>query len=193
MSDHEKSLLRVIEGAGMRSDVSRPGGLALALEMPLSVGYQLALPWITPRCLIVSVSPAALFTRDLSEVLRSLRVRHFVDMRLAVEFGSLGLGRRRFESVMKRLGLAYRHAYNLANSDFDLSRSPHGKWSRFRRQLQQGAARAELLQLREMINDGPVALLSETPYYKDSERRVVVEALYSIRPGFTFQCIDPIR
>lgn len=190
MSRPSKPPLRVIAGAGCQGAPSR-ASLALALETALPHGMQLALPGLIPSCVVISVSPAALFTLDLAEVLRVHRARHIVDIRLAVEFGSLGLSRRQFDAIVGRLGIAYRHFTELANNNYDLTWNPTAMWNQFRRQLRRERLHPALLRLRDTIDDGPVVLISESPYHEESERRLVVEALHEIRPGFAMTHIDP--
>jgi Protein of unknown function, DUF488 len=190
MNGRKKPSLQVIAGAGRQATSARPP-IALALSPGPAGGQQLALPGVIPSCAIISVSPAALFTRDLAQTMRELRARHIVDMRLAVEFGSLGLRRRDFDTIVERLGLTYRHARELANQNHELTWNPTAMWTRFREQLRRDPIHAALLRLRDMVDDGPLVLLSESPYHEVSERFFVMEALQEIRPGFAYHHIDP--
>lgn len=190
MSDPKKHGLRVIDGGGDEGTPTR-SPRAFVLEARIPDEQQLALPGIVPSRAVISVSPAALFACDLAETLRALGARHIVDIRLAVEFGSLGLDRRDFDSIIGRLGLCYWHCHVLANKNHELSWNPTAMWSRFHEQLQRDPAHATLLQLRDLIDDGPLVLLSESPYHATSERRVVLEALEELRPGFTHHLLDP--
>ena len=193
MSGHSKRpSLRVISGTGQQ-DVSTGRPPAFAVDARAASGQQLALPGVIPSCTVVGVSPAALFARDLADTLRELRAHHVVDMRLAVEFGSLGLGRRDFDSIVRQLGVSYRHFEGLANAYLGLSWSPAATRARFREQLRLEPAHSALLRLRDMIDDGPVVLLSESPYHEDSERQFVMEALEEVRPGFACHHLDPVH
>lgn len=193
MSSHPKRpSLRVISGSG-RQDASTGPSPAFVVDTPVASGQQLALPGVIPACTVVGVSPAALFARDLAETLREIRAHHVVDMRLAVEFGSLGLGRRDFDAIVRELGVTYRHFEGLATPYHGLAWNPAAKRAKFRDRLRLDPAYSALLQLRDLIDDGPVVLLSESPYHEDSERQFVIEALQEVRPGFASHHIDPVH
>lgn len=193
MSGHPKRpSLRVISGSGQQ-EVSTGRPPAFAADARLANGQQLALPGVIPSCTVVGVSPAALYVRDLADSLRELRAHHVVDMRLAVEFGSLGLGRRDFDAILGQLGVTYRHFEGLASPHHGLAWNPAAKRARFRDQLRLDPAHSALLRLRDLIDDGPVVLLSESPYHEDSERQFVMEALEEVRPGFACHHIDPVH
>lgn len=191
MNDLKRPHLRVVRASGHGEAPVSPGLTPSTPTTKRSNAQQLALPGILPSRTLVGTSPAALFRRDLADTLRDLRARYVVDIRLAVEFGSLGLSRRDFEIIVERLGVTYGRFDALANLHDGFTRNAADTWARFRESLRFDPAHSALVKLRGVIDEGPVVLLSESPYHEGSERQLVMEALQQLRPGFTCHHIDP--
>lgn len=189
MTERKKPpFLTVVHGT---EQYSTPARSMLALALKPSREEQLNLPGLLPSRTIISASPMSLLHLDLAHTLLHFKVRHFVDIRLAAEFGSLKISRQAFFALVERLEIEYHYVPALANRNFEAAENPHARWGSLREQLQKQEASRELERIGALVDDGPIILLGETPSHEDSERNIIVRELLELRSDFALQPLDP--
>lgn len=182
MSDEPKRLaFQLLQGGSESSAPSRDVALKVLprREVP---PVQLGFPFVRASSnLLVSVGYDGLTLAALEKLLAEYMPTSLVDIRISPSFNNHVLARDSVAKALKAYRVKYFHLPELANRF--VGDSLDVRWS-----LEKYAAslidHPQLAVVHELVEQGPVLLLSSTPKHEASERAILIDELKRRWPSF---------
>ena len=143
---------------------------------------QLGFPFVrVSNKMLVSMGYDGLSQKTLESLLSSYMPSTLVDIRVSPSFNNHELSRGSVARALKAFQVKYIHFPELANRF--VGDSLDFRWS-LQRYAESLEVTPRLLELRGLIDQGPILLLSSRPAHEHSERAILVDVLQRRWPAF---------